>query len=152
MMAYRHALRVSELVALRWDQVDLEAGLLHVRRQKNGVPSTHLIRGPELRALRELRRRYPGTAGYLFVSERCGPLTTSTVRKMIARAGDLADIGFPVHPHMLRHATGFYLAGRGMIPEPFSTTWGIGTSSTPSATPSWCLTDSRSFGGISSRF
>ena len=25
LIAYRHALRVSELVALRWDQVDLEA-------------------------------------------------------------------------------------------------------------------------------
>jgi len=113
LMAYRHALRVSELVALRWDQVDIEAGLLHVRRQKNGVPSTHPIRGPELRALRDLHRRYPGSAGYLFVSERGGPLTTSTVRKMIARAGELAEIGFPVHPHMLRHATGFYLAGQG---------------------------------------
>jgi type 1 fimbriae regulatory protein FimB/type 1 fimbriae regulatory protein FimE len=55
--------------------------LLHVRRQKNGVLSTHPIRGPELRALRELRRRYPGSAGYLFMSERGGPLTTSTVRK-----------------------------------------------------------------------
>ena len=113
MMAYRHALRVSELVALRWDQVDLEAGLLHVRRRKNGVPSTHPLRGPELRALRDLGRRYPGSAGYLFVSERRGPLTTSTVRKMIARAGDLSSIEFPVHPHMLRHATGFYLAGQG---------------------------------------
>ena len=113
LMAYRHALRVSELVALRWDQVDIEEGLLHVRRRKNGVPSTHSLRGPELRALRELKRWYPGSSGYLFVSDRRGPLTTSTVRKMIARAGELSSIEFPVHPHMLRHATGFYLAGQG---------------------------------------
>ena len=113
LMAYRHALRVSELVAQRWDQVDLDAGLLHVRRQKNGAPSTHPLRGPELRALRELARRYSSSAGYLFMSERRGPLTTSTVRKMIARAGELSSIEFPVHPHMLRHATGFYLAGQG---------------------------------------
>ena len=32
LLAYRHGLRVSELVALRWDQVDLKAGLLHVAR------------------------------------------------------------------------------------------------------------------------
>jgi type 1 fimbriae regulatory protein FimB/type 1 fimbriae regulatory protein FimE len=38
LVAYRHGLRVSEVVALRWDQVDLKAGLLHVRRAKNGTP------------------------------------------------------------------------------------------------------------------
>lgn len=56
LLAYRHGLRVSELVALRWDQIDLEQGLLHVARVKNGVASTHPLRGPELRALRRLRR------------------------------------------------------------------------------------------------
>ncbi len=55
LIAYRHGLRVSELVALRWDMVDLKQGLLHVSRLKNGVESTHPIRGPELRALRKLR-------------------------------------------------------------------------------------------------
>ncbi len=67
--AYRHGLRVSELVALRWDMVDLKQGLLHVSRLKNGVTSTHPIRGPELRALRRLQRDYPDTP-YLFVTER----------------------------------------------------------------------------------
>lgn len=50
----------SELVNLRWEQIDLKAGLLHVARIKNGVASTHPIRGLELRALRELRRQYLG--------------------------------------------------------------------------------------------
>ena len=38
LLAYRHGLRVSELIHPRWDQVDLEQGLLHVRRVKHGVP------------------------------------------------------------------------------------------------------------------
>jgi integrase len=41
MMAYRHGLRASELIALRWEQIDLKAGLLHVVRLKHGSPSTH---------------------------------------------------------------------------------------------------------------
>ncbi len=113
LIAYRHGLRVGELVALRWDQVDLRAGLLHVSRLKGGVPSTHPLRGPELRALRRLRRLYSGSAAYVFTTERGGPLTDSGVRKIVARAGAAAALPFPIHPHMLRHATGYKLANDG---------------------------------------
>jgi type 1 fimbriae regulatory protein FimB/type 1 fimbriae regulatory protein FimE len=112
LIAYRHALRVSELTALRWDQVDLAQGLLHVKRLKNGNASTHPLHGPELRALRRLQRDYPNSP-YIFTGERRGPLTDSTVRKMVARAGITAGLEFPVHPHMLRHAAGYKLANDG---------------------------------------
>ncbi len=112
LIAFRHGLRVSELVALRWDQVDPEQGLLHVSRLKNGVASTHPLRGPEIRALRRLRREY-GVSPYVFLTERRGAMTASSVRKIIARAGDEAQLGFSVHPHMLRHACGFKLANEG---------------------------------------
>ena len=105
LIAYRHGLRVSELVSLRWEQVDLKKGLIHINRLKNGTDSTHPLRGPELRALRKLERDYPDTP-YLFISERGG----ATVRKMITRAGEKSKIPFPVHPHMLRHSTGYKLA------------------------------------------
>jgi type 1 fimbriae regulatory protein FimB/type 1 fimbriae regulatory protein FimE len=110
-MAYRHGLRVSELVALRWDQVDLTRGLIHVNRAKHGVASTHPLRGPELRALRRLQRDYEGP--YVFSTERGGPMTTSNVRKLVARGGALAGLPFPAHPHMLRHACGYKLANDG---------------------------------------
>jgi len=112
LLAYRHGLRVSEIIALRWDQVDLSQGLLHVNRSKNGTTSTHPLGGPEIRALRRLQRDYPETP-YVFVTERKGPLTDSNVRKMVARAGRKANIGFPMHPHMLRHACGYKLANDG---------------------------------------
>ena len=71
LIGYRHALRVSELVSLRWDQVDLSQGILHVQRAKNGTPSSHPRRGPDIRALRRLQRDYPETP-YVFVTERKG--------------------------------------------------------------------------------
>jgi type 1 fimbriae regulatory protein FimE len=112
MLTYRHGLRVSEAVDLKWDQIDLQAGLMAVTRAKNGVASTHPLRGPELRELRELRRQWPNSP-YLFCSERGGPKTTSNVRKLIARLGVAAKLPFPVHPHQLRHALGFMLANAG---------------------------------------
>jgi type 1 fimbriae regulatory protein FimB/type 1 fimbriae regulatory protein FimE len=111
-VAFRHGLRVSELVALRRDQVDLDTGVVHVRRSKRGTPSTHPLGGKEIRDLRRLFRDYP-TGPYAFSSERGGPLGDSGVRKVVARAGVTAGLPFPVHPHMLRHATGFKLANDG---------------------------------------
>jgi type 1 fimbriae regulatory protein FimB/type 1 fimbriae regulatory protein FimE len=55
LLAFRHGLRASELCSLRWEQVDLAHGRLHVSRLKNGMASVHPLTGTELRALRRLR-------------------------------------------------------------------------------------------------
>jgi len=111
-MAARHGFRVSELCELRWDQIDLRAGLVHVTRKKNGVPSTHPLNGDEVRALRQLRRDWPD-GRQVFVTERGAPFTRSGMAKMVERAGEEAGFDFPVHIHMLRHACGYYYANRG---------------------------------------
>lgn len=113
LLAYRHGLRVSELIALRWDQIDLKEGLLHVGRLKKGMTSVHPLRGPEIRALRRLEREGPTSSAYVFASERGGPMTAAGFRKMLARTGEESAITFPVHPHMLRHSCGFKLANDG---------------------------------------
>ena len=110
---YRHGLRVAEVIRLRWDMLDLQAAVLHVRRVKNGVATVHPLRGPELRALRQLQHAAPGMA-YVFLSERGGPLTARAVHHIVAQAGVAAALAFPVHPHMLRHACGFSLANKGV--------------------------------------
>ena len=84
MMAYRHGLRASELIALRWEQIDLKAGLLHVVRLKRGSPSTHPLRGPELRALRAWKRAQGDATPYVFTSLRGGPMTRRTVHYVVA--------------------------------------------------------------------
>jgi type 1 fimbriae regulatory protein FimB/type 1 fimbriae regulatory protein FimE len=113
LIAYRHGLRAAELVALRWDSIDFAHGRLHVRA-KNGAPSVHPLSGRELRALRRLRREQEPESPYVFTSERGAPFTTAGFRKLVARLGVAAKLGFPVHPHMLRHACGYHLANRGV--------------------------------------
>jgi integrase len=109
LLAYRHGLRAQELCQLRWSQIDLRHGRLHVNRAKGGQESVHPLHGPELRALRPLQGRSP----YVFVTEAGTPVTTAWFLRMVQRTGKAARMPFPVHPHMLRHSTGFKLANDG---------------------------------------
>jgi integrase len=112
LIAFRHGLRASELVDLRWEQTDLDQAVLHVRRVKNGTPATHPLTGRELRALRKLQRE-SGENPFVFVSERGAPFSVSGFRRLIERAAQAAGLEIKAHPHMLRHATGYALANRG---------------------------------------
>lgn len=112
LLMFRHGLRTAELVTLKWSQVDLAGGYIEIKRRKNGHDSIHPLRSAELRALRQIEREYPETS-YVFVSEHKAPLSTRTIRHIVARAGELAEIEFPVHLHQLRHACGYYLASQG---------------------------------------
>ncbi len=112
LLIYRHGLRVAEVASLRWEQIDFHRGTIYVNRVKKGTPSTQPLYGLEIRALRHLQRDYPA-GPYVFQSSRHGPLAQDTVGGIVERAGDLAGLPFPVHAHMLRHGTGYYLANQG---------------------------------------
>jgi site-specific recombinase XerD len=83
----------------------------HVAPAKNGTAATHPLLGEELRALQVLKRE--AKSPFIFVSERGAPFTVSGLQKLVERAGIAARIPFKVHPHMLRHATGYVLANKG---------------------------------------
>ena len=69
--------------------------------------------GDEMRALRKLQREQDPKSPFVFTSERGSPFTTAGFARMVERAGVEAKLGFPAHPHMLRHACGFALANKG---------------------------------------
>jgi type 1 fimbriae regulatory protein FimE len=109
LLAYRHGLRAAELCSLRWAQVDLRSGRLHVNRAKGGIESVHPLHGPELRASRPLQ----GNSPYVFTTEAGTPVTTAWFLRMLQRTARAAKLPFAVHPHMLRHACGYKLANDG---------------------------------------
>ena len=112
LIMFSHGLRGKEAANLKWSQIDLKQGILHVQRAKNGTPSTHPLRGREIKSLRKLKRDYPNT-DFVFMTERTTPLTVSNIQKLVDRAGKQAEFNFKIHPHMLRHSTGFKLANEG---------------------------------------
>jgi type 1 fimbriae regulatory protein FimE len=109
LLGYRDGLRAAELCSLRWSQIDLRHGRLHVNRAKGGIESVHPLHGPELRALRPLQ----GSSPYVFITESGTPVTTAWFLRMVQRTGLAAKLPFQVHPHMLRHSTGYKLANDG---------------------------------------
>ena len=112
LLAFRHGLRAAEVCDLRWEQVDFKTASLHVRRLKNGVPSTHPLTDRELRALRR-HQRVSEKSPFVFVSERGAPLSAPGFSRMVERAAVSAKLGIKTHAHMLRHACGYKLANDG---------------------------------------
>jgi type 1 fimbriae regulatory protein FimB/type 1 fimbriae regulatory protein FimE len=113
---YRHGLRISEAVAVTWDDVQLgRAGSIYIARRKGSQSGTHTLDTDELRMLREVQReqeRNGRESRFVFVSKRRTPLAVRTAREFITDAARAA--GLPVtNPHALRHAAGARLINKG---------------------------------------
>lgn len=111
LLMFRHGLRAGEVCLLRWDAIDLQAGTIYITRLKRGNSGNHPLQPDEVELLAELKAKSQGN--HVFVGERGDPLTTMAIGKLVERTGKLAEFSFPVHPHMFRHACGYWLANQG---------------------------------------
>jgi integrase len=111
-LAYRHGLRASEAVGLRWDSFDLDGGSLTIVRAKGGRTSTHTAARDDLGALRKLRKATNGP--WVFETERGGPLSVDAMQYIVREAGIVAGLGDTIHPHMLQHGAGYALINDGV--------------------------------------
>ena len=109
-LAWRHGLRASELIALRWSDIDFKRSDMAVTRLKNGKSGRQPLDGDNLRALRALHRDRQSEE-WIFMSER-GPFTRDGFAKLLTAVADRAGIE-NVYPHALRHACGHALAMKG---------------------------------------
>ncbi len=114
LIAYRHGLRASEVVGLRWSDVDLERGTIYCRRAKGSRSTVHPLKHDEIAALGRLLRRTMRRAGeYVFASERGERMSRSAFWRVVAQAGERAELPVKAYAHLLRHSCGYYLANKG---------------------------------------
>lgn len=109
LIGYRHGLRASEIVNLRWSDIDFKNRNIAINRVKGSRSGVHPLLNDEDRALKRLRElSKPST--YVFLSERGAPLTTRAVGFILEKVGRYAQMSIKIHPHQLRHTCGYLLA------------------------------------------
>lgn len=117
-LAFHHGLRVSELIGLTWDAIDLKGGTIVIRRAKGGISGAQHLAREDRKALAALRAENLDDR-FVFVSRRHGiyqPLSRDAFAKILATAGERAEIDRRLcHPHALRHAAGHTLANSGRV-------------------------------------
>lgn len=113
-VAYGAGLRVGELSALNWEEVDLEAATLRVRGKGSRERLVPLGRkaGEAVHALREsLRGERP--RGPLFLNRRGGRLTPRGIRYILRRYRERGSFPSPFSTHALRHSAATHLLDAG---------------------------------------
>lgn len=114
LLSYRHGLRVSEAINLKWEDLDLALGSIHIKRLKKGKSGRHPLKKVEILALNKLLKLTSKESRYIFTSQLGLLLSDRACEKIVEKAGIVAGLPFPIHPHMLRHSCGYRLANQGI--------------------------------------
>lgn len=115
-LAYRHAMRSTEISKLMWNDVDFDNQKISFKRLKSGIVGEHSLNYFEIQKLKELKESNKGSK-YIFCSERQGALTSRAIHSIISRAGEEAGLDLSVHPQMLCTGRGFQLVAEGWNKE-----------------------------------
>ncbi|MUG98937.1 tyrosine-type recombinase/integrase [Scytonema sp. UIC 10036] len=136
LLMFRHGLRASEAINLRWDAVMLERQEIFINRLKGSEDGTHVLQNDEIECLKTIKALYPGYR-HIFVHDRvkqriadkkfmdalkekklpndaAEQMTLDAIAKIFERAGEVANLGIKIHSHMMRHSCGYFLASQGM--------------------------------------
>ncbi len=111
-IAYGAGLRVSELVALDIDDLELAEGTVRVRHGKGDKERVVPLGQGAIDAVRALLASRGTAPGPLFVNKRGQRLGVRSAWDIVRQGGDAADAP-DVHPHALRHSFATHLVANG---------------------------------------
>jgi integrase/recombinase XerD len=110
---YATGLRVSELVALKSFEVDLDAGVVRVLGKGSKERLVPLGEEAVERISQYLKARRTSDADALFITDRGAGMTRQAFWHLIRRYGARAIPGKRLSPHVLRHAFATHLINHG---------------------------------------
>lgn len=115
LMAFHHGLRVSELLNVKWQHINLKTQQVAIKRLKNGIDSLHPMTAKRQMMLLRKAHKASGAAlsGFVFINERGAPVTADGFRKMFTKFSWEA-LGVKWNPHALRHGCGTTLVEKGV--------------------------------------
>ena len=118
LLAYRHGMRISELLDLHYQDLDLNEGRINIRRLKNGFSTVHPLRFDEREAVERWTQERANWKGAdrtdaIFISRRGSRLSRQQAYRIIRDAGIEAGTVTQTHPHMLRHSFATHLLDNG---------------------------------------
>jgi len=114
MLLYASGLRVGELVRLRADDLEVDRGLVRVRKGKGAKDRYTLLSDRAMAAVERYRTAHrPVTWLFPSVPDPTRPMTTRTAQAIVKRAALRAGITRPVTPHILRHSFATHLLEAG---------------------------------------
>lgn len=112
-LIYASGLRVSELVALKINDLELEEGHGWVRGGKGGKDRLIVIPEQLVEGIKRYLRKRNVTSQYVFPGREGGKMTTRNVQKIVSTAVKNAAISKGITPHKLRHSFATHLLEKG---------------------------------------
>lgn len=114
LILYRYALRVSEVLAIKWTDINPAELTIVIRRQLSDGPTVYRLNAVEASLLLRLKREARSNSPFVFAGDRGQAITTRAAYNLIAQAAEQAELGGNLHPHMLRQARAAHLANAGV--------------------------------------
>ena len=109
-IGYSAGLRVSEIINLRWQDIDFDRDIIHLKKAKGKKDRIVMLSQKAKESLETLSQK---RSGYVFITNRMGKYTQRTIQKIIENAAKKAGIRKKISPHTLRHSFATHLLEAG---------------------------------------
>lgn len=113
MFLYSAGLRVSECLALKWTEINLDENTIRINQGKGKKDRITLLAETTKKELFQFAVDKQNNSPFIFVGRK-GKLTVKSAQCIVEQAAKKARIPFSVTPHMLRHSFATHLLDQGI--------------------------------------